>query len=104
LQHAAVDEFDGATLDDLHTARFLHVDELPAIDDLQKLEGEKRVVEVLAQVLEAKNRLVLDQPGAVQIGAFRRQGRNLLKQTSPQPPGVGEKAWSFSRRHKVAFG
>src|SRR5882672_515032 len=86
LQHAAVDEFDRTALNEFYAARVLQVDELPTVDDLQEFQMQKRVVEVFAQVLEAEDRLVLDQARPVQIAALRRQRRSLLeKEISHQP-------------------
>src|SRR5258708_22408409 len=69
LQHAAIDEFDLPALHDFEAARRAQVYELPAIDDLQEVQIEKGVVEVLAEILEAEDRLVGNEPRLVEVVA-----------------------------------
>src|SRR5262249_27348129 len=91
LQHTAIDELDGPALNQLDAARVLHVDELPAVDDLQELEAEKRVVEVPTQILEPEDRLMLDQTGTVEVAALRRKRLSLLEEEIPHQPQLRRK-------------
>src|SRR5258706_216781 len=65
LQHAAIDEFDLPALHDFEATRAAQVHESSAIDDLQEIQVEEGIVEVLAQILEAEDRLVGDEPRLV---------------------------------------
>src|SRR6266478_1226436 len=71
LQYKTIHELDLTPLHDLETARRAQIDELPLIDDLHEVQIQKRIVEVLAEILEPENRLVLDELRLVKIGALR---------------------------------
>jgi hypothetical protein len=73
LQHAAIDEFDLPALHDLETTRPAQIYELSAIDNLQEVQIEERIVEVLAEILEPEDRLVGDEPRLVKVIALERE-------------------------------
>jgi HSP90 family molecular chaperone len=83
LQHAAIDEFDLPALHDFETTRPAQIYELSAIDNLQEVQIEERVVEVLAEILESEDRLVGDEARFVEVVALERERQGLLEDKIP---------------------
>src|SRR5260370_29177947 len=81
LQHAAIDEFDLPALHDFETTRPAQLYESSAIDNLQEVQVEERVVEVLAEILEPEDRLVADEPRFVKVAALERERQGLFEDT-----------------------
>src|SRR5258706_10876821 len=102
LQHAAIDEFDLPALHDFETARAAQVHESSAIDDLQEIQIEERIVEVLAQILEPEDRLVGDEPRLVKIVALERERQGLFEDKIPYESQLrGEVCLCRFNRHEV---
>src|SRR6266852_3219570 len=102
LQHAAIDEFDLPALHDFETARPAQLYELSAIDDLQEVQIEERVVEVLAEILKPEDRLVGDEPRFVKVALLERERQGLLKDKIPDKSQLrGEVRLCRVNRHEV---
>src|SRR5258705_6927685 len=103
LQHAAIDELDLPALHDFDTTRAAQVYESSAIDDLQEIQIEERIVEVLAQILEAEDRLVGDEPRLVKVVALERERQGLFEDKIPDESHLrGEVRLCRFNRHEVA--
>src|SRR5713226_1147466 len=83
LQHAAIDEFDLPALHDFETTCAAQVYELSAIDDLQEVQVEERIVQMLAEILEPEDRLVGDEPRFVKVVALERERQGLFEDKIP---------------------
>src|SRR5260370_9307433 len=83
MQHAAIDEFDLPALHDFETTCAAQVYELSAIDDLQEVQVEERIVQMLAEILEPEDRLVGDEPRFVKVVALERERQGLFEDKIP---------------------
>jgi hypothetical protein len=102
LQHTAIDEFDLPALHDFETTRPAQIYESSAIDDLQEVQVEERIVEVLAEILEPEDRLVGDEPRFVKVVALGRERQGLLEDKIPDKSQLrGEVRLCRVNRHEV---
>src|SRR6266853_2898321 len=102
LQHAAIDEFDLPALHDFETTCAAQVYELSAIDDLQEVQVEERIVQMLAEILEPEDRLVGDEPRFVKVVALERERQGLFEDKIPDESQLrGEVRLCCVNRHEV---
>src|SRR5258708_13100452 len=102
LEHAAIDEFDLPALHDFETTCAAQVYELSAIDDLQEVQVEERIVQMLAEILEPEDRLVGDEPRFVKVVALERERQGLFEDKIPDESQLrGEVRLCCVNRHEV---